>query len=88
MPPLDPNSVPTQKQWLGLEHLENVISEAARFDVAILDASRFFVVRRWAEQRDLIKRLEQAGWMNPEPMIGTYWCFRKESPQRSGDDDD
>jgi hypothetical protein len=57
------------------EDISEVIERAAKFDVAIIDLSRFFVVRDEAAQAQLLDRLVASGLQNPTPMSRTYYCF-------------
>jgi hypothetical protein len=57
------------------DDLHELICQAAKFDLAIIDLARFFVVRDAAEQKRLLNRLVEYGWANPLPLTGSYWWF-------------
>ncbi len=62
---------------IGDKDLDALIRCAAKFDLAVVDLARFFVVRDVIEQKELLARLMESGWSNPLPLTGSYWWFSR-----------
>jgi hypothetical protein len=70
------------------QDLDELILQAAKFDLAVVDLARFFIVRDVVEQKKLLDRLLASGWANPLPLTASYWWFRRAAKDLDEFDDE